>query len=333
MIIQKEITIPPSPLKLDILGHGQIEGAPRISRLVSPPAISNSDVSPLSLTDVESSNEDTNSREVLQQPNSVATTVVQSLLFASQQQSSPLPIIRDYPYGYNAWSFSRTPSSPHLSECSPLGTPASLPTFSEADSDVDDDAAFAFDLDISNFSKTATSVPASKIMVMVAGDDSTTTNFKENQRHHRQIKHKKPKLIQSPPIDPINKALQRCARRESRREQRRPELPAQDAVVNDSKHRGASEADGADLTDGTEGTREKDGEVKHLSLATTPRSVDSQLTLSDEFSEEHGAASPCPHVKAADDVSSPRLIAEALIVRKFTVEVEEAYLDLDKLRL
>jgi len=38
-------------------------------------------------------------------------------------------------------------------------------------------------------------------------------------------------------------------------------------------------------------------------------------------------------MKGEIGLGAPRLIVEALVVRKFTVEVEEAYLELDKLRL
>lgn len=37
LIVQKEITIPSSPLNLSVLDHGQVDGAPRIPQLVSPP--------------------------------------------------------------------------------------------------------------------------------------------------------------------------------------------------------------------------------------------------------------------------------------------------------
>lgn len=326
MIVQKEITVPPSPLNLDFLGHGQVDGAPRIPRLASPSIIANSDVSPLSLTDTEASDEELISGRVLQQPSSPDATIA---LSPPRPQSSPLPIIRDFPYGYNAWSFSRTPSS-QLSASPSLGTSTSLPTFNEADSDVDDDAAFAFDLDISNFSRTGNPASASKIVVLAADDDDgAAVSLMDHQRHHRQIKHKKPKLIQSP-FDPVDKALQRRARRESRREQRRPDLLTHDTLVNTPESRGGS--DEVVLTGGAKDSREKDEYSKNVDAVTTPRSISSQLTLSDDLSEENGA-SLSPSVKAAEDVGGVRLIAEALIVRKFPVEVEETYFKLDNLQL
>jgi len=325
MIVQKEITVPPSPLNLDLLGHGQVDGAPRIPRLASPSIIANSYVSPLSLTDAEASDEELISGRVLQQSSSHDATIA---LCPPRPQSSPLPIIRDFPYGYNVWSFSRTPSS-QLSASPPLGTSTSLPTFNEVDSDVDDDAAFAFDLDISKFSKTRNPASASKIVVLAADDDDAAANFMDHQRHHRQIKHKRPKLIQSP-VDPVDKALQRRARRESRREQRRPDLLTHDTLVNTPEFRGGS--DEVVLTSGAKDSREKDEYSKDVDAVATPRSISSQLTLSDDLSEENGA-SLSPSVKAAEDVSGVRLIAEALIVRKFLVEVEETYFKLDNLQL
>lgn len=328
MIVQKEITIPPSPLNLDILGHGQVDGAPRIPRIASPPVIADSDVSPLSLTDAEGSDDDIISQQAFQPPNGVDATIARWSSFVPQQQSSPLPIIRDYPYGFNAWSFSRTPPSSQLS-ASPLGTPASLPTFSEADSDVDDDAAFAFDLDIRNFSRTTNSAHSEPALT---GADERAPNAVENQRHHRQTKHKKPKLIQSPPIDPIDKAMQRRARRESKREQRRPELWAERTHVKGRKSQGGSEME-LGVSSGIEQVREKDEEITNVDALITPRSASSQLTLSDNLSEVNEAASSSPGVKTTEDASCPRLIAEALIVRKFTVEVEETYFELGKIRL
>jgi hypothetical protein len=325
MIVQKEITVPPSPLNLDLLGHGQVDGAPRIPRLASPSIIENSDVSPLSLTDAEASDEELVSGRVLQQPSGPDTTIA---LSPSQPQSSPLPIIRDFPYGYNAWSFSRTPSS-QLSASPPLSTSTSLPTFNEADSDVDDDAAFAFDLDISNFSRTAHPASASKIVVLATDDDAAAANLMDHQRHHRQIKHKKPQLTPSP-VDPVDKALQRRARRESRREQRRPNLLTHDTLVNTPESRGGP--DEVVLTGGAKEARERDEHSTNVNAVATPRSISSQLTLSDDLSEENGAGLS-PSVKAAEDASCVRLIAEALIVRKFPVEVEETYFKLDNLQL
>ena len=58
MIVQKEITVPPSTLNLDLLGHGQVDGAPRVPRIASLSIIANSDVPPLSLTDAEASDEE-----------------------------------------------------------------------------------------------------------------------------------------------------------------------------------------------------------------------------------------------------------------------------------
>lgn len=353
LIVQKEITIPSSPLNVNVLEYGQVDGAPRVPRLVSPPSVHDADVSPMSLTDVEGSGSDdmtgpasSSDKSRAQRPNNATIAAGQSMLSATApiasnptiSRSSPQPIIRDYPYGFNAWGYSRTPSSSHLSTSSPPGTSTSLPTFSEVDSDVDDDAAFAFDLNISNFSARSGASPSSKTIIFAEETDalfsfSGDAKLAQSQRLHRQIKHKKPKMLRAPAIDPAEKARQRRVRRESNRERKRPtiekEEEAESGVLSNGAAVGAYEPE-ITITNQDEENSEGKG-TGDLSVFGTPFSLSTQLTLSDDVpSEETG-----PQIPSREDgnASAPRLIAEALIVRKFTVEVEEQYLDFDKLRL
>lgn len=330
LIVQKEITIPSSPLNLNTLEHGQVDGAPRIPRLASPPAIHDADVSPLSLTDGESSSDDvTASKSKAQRPNNVAAAVGQSFL-AAPTRSSPQPIIRDYPYGFNAWSYSRTPSTSQLSSSSTPGTSLSLPTFSEPDSDVDDDAAFAFDLDISNFSGRS-SASASKTVILM--EDERPVDV-PNQWLHRQMKHRKPKMLEAPIVDPAEKARRRRLRRVSNRERR--QLGQNDPLADDLDSVAGDDAGHVlALDDGVNRSATEQVQVRSdvaSSPISTPYSLDTQLTLSDDVTSEDLAVATVVR-KKEDGNGGPRLIAEALIVRKFMVEIEETYFGLDKLRL
>lgn len=355
LIVQKEITIPSSPLNLNVLDYGQVDGAPRIPRLASPPAMHDADVSPLSLTDAEGSSSDDiagttrRRKSKAQRPNHVAIAVGRSTAIPVMARSSPQPIIRDYPYGFNAWGYSRTPSSSQLSAFSPPGTSASLPTFSEADSDVDDDAAFTFDLDINNFSSRRSVSASNAVIISEIPDDrfSASQESKQNHGHrlHRQLKHKKPKMLPPPALDPAEKARQRRARRESNRERRQPDVLNSDhllptVLVADSIQPVGGSRDGVGLDTGSFSEdviakgKVRSEDILGTKLAGTPQSFSStRFTLSDDVSSEEIGLSDGASPAIEEDASAPRLIAEALIVRKFTVEVEEPYFEFDKLRL
>lgn len=348
LIIQKEITIPSSPIHLGsgTIGYGQVDGAPRIPRLTPPPPFDainrNLDISPFSLTDADVSSDDLSSKKrgrIHPYTNgngsvSLALGVVSSSLPpppTGSHNSSPVPIIRNFPAGYDAWRYSnsRAQSSSQISSSLPhepgvsststsLTSHGSRTTFGEPDSDFDDDAAFSFDLDINNLTSRATStnsLPTQPMLIFGGPDEEDGPSLVRPRHTHKPYpsgKHKKPRLLQPPPVDPAEKALERRARRQSKREQR----PARAEIVGDA-----------------------DSESVHGSSKSTRTSQSRQSTSDSESLSEVGTGSiglgglRSAEALGNDDARAPRLIVEALVVRKFTVEVEETYLEFDKLRL
>ncbi|KAF8305103.1 hypothetical protein DL93DRAFT_2089814 [Clavulina sp. PMI_390] len=317
----------------------------------------------------------------------------------------PMPIIRDYPYGFNAWGEARGPSRDRRASASdPLlrhasdsqvkkGIPSSLsnelasssappsrappprgdPFAFDGDSDVDDDAAFAFDLDISNFAIPASAPsPTPAIAIPVVATEIRTA---KHERLHRQSKdgyapahapspsypflststnasasispspspsptpslnsNKNPKMLQPPAVDPAEKARLRRVRREGNRERRREEAEAEAEEMGvEIGHRGDSAGGGKWKGKGKGksvklGGGEKKKKGDGWLMAQDMGSVSSAATSD----RDEGAVSPPVSSSETPSTPAPRLIAEALIVRKFTVEVEEPYLELDKIQL
>lgn len=317
LIIQKEIVLPPALYTPGSLDPTTAYSAPH---LPSSLPLRKSTATP-ALTDGETSSSDdvASKSRAFHRPNHPALTS-DHLTNTSSNRSSPQPIIRDYPYGYNAWSYSRNSSS----ATSPRGTPSSLPRFDEADSDVDDDAAFAFDLDIGNFSSRASPSPTSTVVLSTDGN-AAASHDGPPQRLHRMPKHKKPKLLPPPAVDPVEKALRRRERRElSREKQQRldPLYPGgNDRAVDGLKAINAADdrKQRAKLGAQTGVSGERNGSA-HLGR-------DSAALEADDSSCDPVSRVP------SEDFAVERFIAEALIVRKFTVEVEESFLELDKLSL
>jgi hypothetical protein len=357
MIIQKEISIPSSQANTHDLWSGKAHGTPRFPKKASPFSLeSSADVSPKSLTD----NEGDGSSEALVSggfDEHYSNDIYPSLRRKTFGRSSPMPIIRQFPYGCDAQGSSRSSSSPSPALLVPrtphdymmTRPPPPTSAFKDASgSDVDDDAAFSFDIDINSLANASARTeedlskkiklshyPSCRFSVVSA--DTTPSDLEPKTIYQPPKCHKKHWVLPGPPVDPVEKAKRRRARRDAKRELRKAEFEARSpegagigsvsecslatAFIPYSR-RGTNDGsppaivlrvpeiklDEAEREDG--GKSAASASESDSMMAGFAHSVDSQL--SSEYLDGDG-------LYGYDEASygSPRLIAEVLIVRKF----------------
>lgn len=295
VIIQKEVTVPyPGPPidRRHIGGRGYAWGSEDQSAFSTDTGETGDD----------SSDEQSTLSTLVRSPIDSAIDLGNSL---GQARSSPQPIIRNFPYGQRP----RIRSNDRLSSAE---TGSSSPRMSisrpDPDSDIDDDAAFAFDLDINSIAKSVTKLSSS------ASTDKTyfaRTNHPPQSHPPKQKKTKTPYV----PVDPAVKALQRRERRDARREQKRMELANASGIL------------------ATVPVPIPIAKLPKPRIAVTKVEdpVDDATVIMDRQSDATAAPQEVAKAEAPIpfDPLAPRFIAEALVVRKFTLE--ESFLELDTL--
>ena len=219
-------------------------------------------------------------------------------------RSSPQPIIRDFPYG-------QAPRVRSHGSCIKTDPPSPLMTVSrsDADNEVDDDAAFAFDLDIDSIVKSISKVSVSPITT----DQTHFARTNHPPRPPKQTKHKVPHV----PLDPVAKALHRRARRDAKRQQKRKELGLAPELLSTTPVPTIKRTKPKIVVGTVEKGSGDDSPIVSRQFKGLKKS--SQVFDAEDFL---GDLTPF-------DPLAPRFIAEALVVRKFTLE--ESLLELDTL--
>ncbi len=207
------------------------------------------------------------------------------------ERSAPRPIIRTFPYGQGPRSEFRPctfpPESKKSFTHSRSYTKYSTVETTDGLDEVDDDAAFAFDLDINSFA-----------LFPSPFSPSISPNPLPSQPVH-QLKKKKPLAI-SMPVDPQAKAIERRIRRDERREEKRRAM----------------------MKTGFNGTLSTvAGRTSGNTVAMKPEKPRSSFATKSRPSNALNASiGPDCEKNTQDAILAPRYIAEAVVLRKAVLE-------------